>query len=537
MVESSRILEAVLNSPPDIVIFALDREYRYLAFNENHRLTMARIWDVDIKVGQCMLEVIGRDDDRQRAQQNFDRALAGESFTLIENYGDEGLERRTYRDVYSPIRNEAGDVVGLTLYLTDVTESERNRRELDAYRERLEALVDERTQALEDAQAQMLHNQKVESLGVMAGGIAHDFNNLLMGIMGLADLAVFDLDSGLSSREWLNQIRQTAQRGAGLTRQMLAYAGRSQPCVEQVSLSRLIDGTKELLRVVVPETITLEFDLPVELPPISADSGQLQQMLLNLVTNAVEAISPAKGRIRVATSMRELDKNELPVGCTGDLLESGPFVVMCVEDNGRGISADSMSRIFDPFFSTKALGTGLGLSTTLGIARSHHGAVCVRSKPGQGSEIGVLLPVARGAQPERLVDNSVTTGLDADQQTALIVEDQEAVRDVVAHMLTHLGFEVRQATDGVHAMQVLRELDHAPDLIVLDMTMPRMGGEQLMTAMREAGVDSWVLLTSGDRYDAAAAARTDANPRAAFLAKPFTCEQLSSAIVELCADR
>jgi len=224
---SEAILRAILESPPEIVIFALDRGYRYLAFNENHRATIAAIWGVDIRPGQCMLEVITRSDDRARAKANFDRALRGESFTRVEAYGDEGKRRRYYEDVYSPIFAPDGEVIGLTVFLTDITEERRRQSELAAYRERLEVLVEARTRELAAAERRLAQAQKLESLGILAGGIAHDFNNLLVGVVGYAELLLDASDGGPPDLELIRRIKQTALGASELTDLMLETVWRT----------------------------------------------------------------------------------------------------------------------------------------------------------------------------------------------------------------------------------------------------------------------------------------------------------------------
>ncbi|MBC7172933.1 MAG: PAS domain-containing protein, partial [Polyangiaceae bacterium] len=187
--QQQAVFRAILESPQDIVIFALDCDYRYLAFNENHARTMKQIWGVELAVGADMLALIGREDDRDKARRNFDRALAGESFKVIEEYGDERIDRRVYENVYGPISDDVGSVLGLTVYLTDITARRRTEIELENYRTRLEDLVRQRTEELDAAHARLLHTQKLESLGMLAGGIAHDFNNLLAVIVSRAELA------------------------------------------------------------------------------------------------------------------------------------------------------------------------------------------------------------------------------------------------------------------------------------------------------------------------------------------------------------
>ena len=313
--QSQAVLRAVLESPPDIVIFALDREYRYLAFNQNHARAIKSIWGVDVRVGDSMLEVIGRIDDRDKARRNFDRALAGEHFTLREEYGDERMQRRIYDDTYSPIQGDNGEIIGLTVYLTDITAQSLAELELQNYRARLEELVKQRTGELEAAHAQLLRAQKLESLGVLAGGVAHDFNNLLAVILGRAELAMPALPAGHAARAHLDIVRDTALEARTLTRQLVAYAGRGRFTIQAVDLSEMVDGMSALLRASIRKSIALDFELSPEALVVQIDVTQGRQVVLNLVANAAEAIEGA-GRVVVRTrwldvDARTLDKNNL----------------------------------------------------------------------------------------------------------------------------------------------------------------------------------------------------------------------------------
>ena len=392
---SQAVLGAILESPRDIVIFALDREYRYLAYNQNHARTMKLIWGVDIEVGLSMLSVIGREDDRQKARRNFDRALAGESFTLREEYGDERIQRRVYEDVYGPIRAEDGTIMGLTVYLTDITEQKAAELELENYRTRLEDLVRRRTTELEAAHAQLLYAQKLESLGVLAGGVAHDFNNLLAVILSRAELAGPSLRPEHPARAHFEIIRETALEARMLTKQLLAYSGQGRFMIQAVDPTAMIESMASLLRASIPDTRKLTFDFCPSRLVVQLDVTQARQVLLNLVTNAAEAIE-GEGNIVVRTRLVDADERLLGQACIQSDVGPGRYAAIEVEDTGCGMDREVRTRLFDPFFTTKVAGRGLGLAAVLGIVKTHRGALLLRSAPQEGSTFTVLLPIAGG---------------------------------------------------------------------------------------------------------------------------------------------
>jgi signal transduction histidine kinase len=393
------VLRAILDSPPGIVILALDREYRYLAFNQNHLQTMKTLWGVDIHVGDRILDLIGRDDDREKARLNFDRALAGESFTLREEYGDEGRQRRVFDDTYSPIRDEAGGIIGLTVYLTDITERWRAELELEQYRDRLEELVDKRTGELEAAHAQLLRVQKLESLGVLAGGVAHDFNNLLGVILGRAELAAPTLAADHAARAHLDIVRETALEARTLTRQLVAYTGKGRVTIRAGDVSEIVAGMASILRATVHSAIELTLEAGSGPLVAHVDVTRLRQVILNLVTNASEAID-GPGRVVVRARAIDVDARMLAEACVPSDLPVGRHASIEVEDSGSGIDDDVRTRLFDPFFTTRAAGHGLGLAAVLGIVKSLHGTILLRTAPGSGSTFRVVLPLANdGASP------------------------------------------------------------------------------------------------------------------------------------------
>lgn len=392
------VLRGVLESPPGIVIFALDREYRYLAFNENHAQTMERIWGVTIHVGDSMLDLIARVDDREKAQRNFDRALGGESFTLVEQYGDELKDRRFYENIYSPVRDEAGHIVGLTVYLRDITTERAEQQELDRYRSSLEELVRQRTEELEVVHGKLLHAQKLESLGVLAGGIAHDFNNLLAVILGRVELAVPLLAADSPVRAHLEIVRESALEGRMLTKQLLGYSGKGKLFVEHIDLSELLRSMTPILRASVPSGIALDVQ-PSDRPVVAKlDSTQVRQLVLNLVTNAADAIGERSGHVAVRSSIVDANETLLEEACTATAVELGPHACIEVQDDGCGMDDAVRSKIFDPFFTTKITGRGLGLAAALGTVRSHHGTILLHSERGKGSRFRVLFPLIDGPE-------------------------------------------------------------------------------------------------------------------------------------------
>lgn len=387
------VLRAVLESPSEIVIFALDRDYRYLAFNEKHAATMSRIWGATIHVGSSMLELITRVDDRDKARRNFDRAIRGESFTLVEEYGDEQKDRRVYENVYSPIRDAAGAILGLTVYLSDTTNERLAQRELERYRTTLEELVRQRTEELELVHTKLLQAKKLESLGVLAGGIAHDFNTLLAVILGRIELCAPVVGDNASLREHLEIMRESALEGRMLTTHLLEYSGKGRLFVENVDLSELLRGMKPLLRATVPAAVALTVEPTAKAVVAKVDATQVRQLILNLVTNAADAIGEAEGHVTVRAAVVDADEQSLAEACTSPGVTAGPHACLSVEDDGCGMDDAVRSRIFDPFFSTKVSGRGLGLAAALGTVRSHQGAILLRSDVGRGSLFRVLFPL------------------------------------------------------------------------------------------------------------------------------------------------
>ena len=375
-------------------------------------------------------------------------------------------------------------------------------------------------------QAQVQEAQKLESLGVLAGGIAHDFNNLLCGIIGSADLVLEDMRAGHAEADDLIQIKQTALRAAELCRQLLAYSGKGRFVVEPLDVSELVEGVSRLLSVSIGKKAVLRYELQRDLPAVEADATQLRQIVLNLVVNASEAIGDQSGTITLATGAIDCDLGYLKGAYIDDDLPDGSYVYLEVADTGCGMTEDVRHRIFDPFFTTKFAGRGLGLAATLGIVRGHSGTVKVYSEPGKGTTIKILLPAST-----RLPVHAAPgpdSGAWRGTGTVLFVDDEETVRTVGARMLRQIGFEVLCAADGSEAVELFRCRQDIC-LVVLDMTMPKMGGEETFRELRRIRRDVRVILTSGYN-EQEATSRFAGKGLAGFMQKPFQLAHLRSLV-------
>lgn len=366
--------------------------------------------------------------------------------------------------------------------------------------------------------------QKLESLGVLAGGIAHDFNNLLMVVLGNASLALQDIDPGSPLHHDIEQIETAAMRASELTKQMLAYSGKGHFVIEPTSLSKVVEGMEQLLRSSVSRTVSFELALGHDLPLVDADVSQLRQVVINLVTNAAEALGRESGSLVVRTGSVVADRELLDRLVVVDDLPLGEYVFLEVSDSGIGMDEAVLARVFDPFFTTKFTGRGLGLAAVLGIARGHRGGIRIESQPGTGTTVTVFMPstqVEAVAEPIAFAKAKETEDDDFDVEgTVLLVDDEEGVRSMAHRMLERLGFRVITAVDGIEAVEAFRRHHEEIRLVLLDMTMPRMDGVEAFRALRAIRPDVKVILTSG-YSEQMAAEQVGENGPAAFLQKPY----------------
>lgn len=394
----------------------------------------------------------------------------------------------------------------------DVTQ----RREAEQEQERMERRLQEA--------------QKLESLGVLAGGIAHDFNNILTGILGSVSIAQNELPPSSPTHVHLEQVQGAAQRAADLCRQMLAYSGRGRFVVQRINLSVLVEETIHLLRLTVSKKAALRTELARGLPAVMADATQIRQIIMNLVMNASDAIGDTTGVITLSTRQLHVDKAYLVETVMSPDLPEGAYVCLEVSDTGVGMTPETRGRIFDPFFTTKFTGRGLGLAAALGIVRGHRGAMKVDSELGRGSTFCLLLPAVAGP-----AESLASTEVDATNWTGsgrvLVADDEPIVRDVTARMLASMGFSVDVVCDGRAAIERFQSDPDSYRLVLLDLTMPRMDGEETFADLRRIRPTVPVILMSGFT-EQDAVSRFIGKGLAGFIAKPFRRQELLDRVKE-----
>jgi len=372
--------------------------------------------------------------------------------------------------------------------------------------------------------------QRLESLGVLAGGIAHDFNNLLTAIMGNLNLAQSLAGEDHPVIPYLDKIETTVLRASNLSRQMLAYSGRGTFIIKPLDLNRLIKEMTHLLEVSISKKVVIRFALDPFIPWIDADEGQIQQVVMNLVTNASEAIGDREGLITLATSMQSIDEEMLALTFHGQDLRVGTYVTFEVKDTGCGMGSEVMARLFEPFFTTKFSGRGLGLSALRGIVKAHGGGILIDSESGEGSCFRLFFP-ASAQQPAATPENGGKP-INASHGTILIAEDEPTIRLSTAQMLESLGYEVLETADGAYAVECFK--DHAQEIsaVILDLTMPRMDGREALREILKIRPDTKVILCSG-YHEQEALQGTEAQTVAGFLPKPYRLRELQALLAKV----
>lgn len=438
-------------------------------------------------------------EDLERVAREVAEAVAGGR----DNFEQQYRVRRSdgeYREIedFTVVEREGAEVTHFLGYVLDATA--RNSA----------------AAALRAAERRLYESQRLESLGVLAGGIAHDFNNLLLGVLGNAGLALSELAEDSPARAIVEAIQTAGQRGADLTRQLLAYSGQGKFVLEPVDLSALVGESGRLLATVIAKTATVDYQLGEGLPPVEADATQIRQVVMNLLTNASDALEDRPGTITVRTYKDQLN------AATNDLAP-GTYVVAEVTDTGVGMDSSTLRRIFDPFFTTKFHGRGLGMAAVLGIAKGHRGAIRVESEPGRGTKVRFFLPVG-GDLPAPAPPPPQRASPPPSHATVLVVDDEKMVNDVAALILRRAGFKVRQAHNGQVALELLSKEPGTIDLVLLDLTMPVLSGAATLAKIRERWPELPVLLSSGFSAEGAARDRTfSAN---GFIQKPYRPEAL-----------
>jgi PAS domain S-box-containing protein len=488
----------------DALVLVLDCNFCIMAINRATVDELYRLYGFRPTVGDDLLASLERfPEQREHVRSYWNRALAGEEFTVIDEFGEAGVGRRHYEMKFNSLRDRSGKLVGAFQFVYDVTDRLRDQARLA------------------EAESHLRQAQKIDALGQLTGGVAHDFNNLLMVISG--GLSLLERPTEPERRQRiLAQMRQASDRGASLSRQLLAFARRQPLKPEAVDLRRKIDGMRELLDRTLRGDVLVRTDFASDLWPIKADPAELELVILNLCVNARDAM-PRGGTITISANNAECIRE-------GEL--AGDFVSLCVEDCGTGMTEDVLAHIFEPFFTTKEVGkgSGLGLPQVYGFARQSGGAVKVETVLGRGTKMILLLP-----RTAALASNLATPAADPDSTgrrhvlrgSVLLVEDDDEVASLVTEMLGELGYRVTRAASAQGALGALAD-DRAVDLVFSDVLMPgAMNGMDLAREVRRRRPHMPILLTTG--YSGTAF-KEAASEHINVLRKPYEIHALDSAL-------
>jgi PAS domain S-box-containing protein len=436
-------------------------DLRYLWVNRSYAAWLG-LQPEDV-AGRPVLDVIGQ-KNYDELRPHIEKALSGEREDFEARINHRGSDKHFHKS-YMPTRDADQNVDGWLAVITDVTD-------------------------LRHAQAESFAKQKLESIGVVASGIAHDFNNLLGAVLAQTELASAQLNAGLNPNEQLDAIRDVALRGSEIVRELMIYAGKA----GMVDVSYLIQKMLPLFRVSVSKHAALEIDLDKELRGVLANDTQIRQIMLNLVTNASEAVGDRDGTIRVTTEWVTVD--EATAIARG--VAAGDYLRLTVADTGRGMSRETQARVFEPFFSTKSTGRGIGLAVVHGIVRTLGGIILVTSEPDKGAVFQISLPISEAATGSTNGSISIATETPCTTQhgTVLVVDDEDSLRHAVGKMLRKTGFDVLEAADGFAATSLLGENGTRIDAILLDVNMPGPSTAELVAKAAETRPNTSLILTS-----------------------------------------
>jgi PAS domain S-box-containing protein len=447
----------------------------------------------------------GDEQERQAAGENIMRIVSRDGFWEgeLRNQRKDGAELIAHTTV-SLVRE--GESQYFSCIQVDITEQKRLQEE----KERL--------------QGRLMAAQRLESLGRLAEGVGHEFNNLLTGIMGNAGLALDLLPAGDALAGMLEDVMRASERAAAVSRQLLAFSGKTgRFVVHPADLSELIEDLAGLAQASISKKVQVRMELARGIPLVEADVTQIRQVVLNLIANGAEAIGDSSGVVRVSTGAEDVDAGNVEDALSSGALKTGRYVHLEVSDDGCGMDEQTRSHIFDPFFTTKTAGRGLGLAAVLGIVRAHRGAIKVRSAPGEGSTFRVLLPAAEARAP-RTPARGPSNG-PRGAGAILVVEDEPIVRRTTLAALSQYGFEVRAAENGAVAVEMFQAMADQISLVVLDVVMPVMGGEEALGHIKRIRPDVPVVISSGHN-DVESIERFNQADVDGILTKPYTAKQL-----------
>ena len=455
------------------------------------------------------------EDDAERIARSLALAIEDGRESWSEEYRivREGGEVRHVSDRARIIFDADGVPVRVIGALVDVTD-----RVHAAQRER-------------ELQNNMQHAQRLESLGILSSGIAHDFNNILAAIVGSADLLRESSALRGPEKTLVEQIAKSCERGVDLTGKMLTYAGRAPTERKSVDINQLVGDVLSIVGNAVAKSVVLNSELDPDLPRVDGDPAQLQQVVMNFVTNAVESLAEGRGEVTVTTALRDVQSVEGKlVGCE---FRPGEFVMLTVSDTGSGIAPGQEAKIFEPFYTTKASGRGLGLSAVVGIINNHDGCLSVDSLPGTGTTVTALFPKGK-IEPREAPAAPNAAASRSRQGKVLVADDEEVIGKLVARALEPLALTPEVVHEGQEALDRVLANRGKYDLLVLDMSMPGLDGDQVFSRVRDAGIETPVLFISGHgAYDLEH--RVSGADNVAILAKPFPLDTLRERCLELLA--
>jgi len=395
--------------------------------------------------------------------------------------------------------------------------------ELEELRERC-AQLEAKARLHEQTAVQLREDQELNSLGILVSGLAHDFNNLLVGMLGNAELALAGLAEGTPEHFAVREVREAASRAAELVHQMLAYAGRASRVVKPVRLNALIEEMKPLVAAMISKKALVRYRLADDFPLLEGEVSQLRRVVMNLIINAAEALGEKEGFVRVETGVTELSRGKLLQTLLAEDLAAGPYAYLQVSDDGAGMDEETRNRIFDPFFTTKPAGRGLGLAAVQGVVRNHHAAIGLETAPGKGTSFTVYFPVVE-VEEERQETGAVAFAEWRGSGTVLVVDDEPTVRSVISATVKKVGFKTLEAVDGEEGLETFRR--HAEEIcaVCLDLTMPRLDGQEVFREIHRLRPQTPVLLLSGYTEEEAAQ-RFGVSGLAGFVHKPFHPQEL-----------
>ncbi|MHA2090510.1 MAG: hybrid sensor histidine kinase/response regulator [Candidatus Kariarchaeaceae archaeon] len=490
-----------------LVFYILDKEGIFLT-SEGKGLQSLGLKPNEV-VGVSVYELY---KDFPAVTKAIQRAMDGQDISQLVRVYDLYYENRA-----SPIFGEEGAVIGVVGVSLDVTgyiKTEEERQSLER---------------------QVLHSQKLESLGVLAGGIAHDFNNLLMGILGNLSLAIHRIDDDSPIMELLLEMEEVSRRATELTNQMLSYSGRGKVISERTDLSHLIETMSGLVKLTLAKPVPVEYDLEDSLF-VNMDRSQIRQVVLNIVTNGSEAINHSNGKIMIKTYSTKIKEGSEISSFTETPLEPGAYAALEINDNGIGMDEDIIKKIFDPFFSTKFTGRGLGLAAVLGIVKGHKGGIEVESSKTRGTIFTVYFPLIdekdtnqKQVIPE--IPDLNFNALNLDKNTILICDDDPTIHQVLEKMVKELGFESINVLEGKLAIDVFRERKKEILAVLVDLTMPHMSGEEVLRELRVLDDSIPIIISSGYSIDEIGVIVNQENTR--FLQKPYTMDEFLHSIYNL----